>query len=233
MRRRLVLAIVALTICASGASPAFADGTTTYILGEAWTLGGAPQYAYGNYGQIYAYAWTPITNYDKHVSSLWVRKDSTHYIELGLVNDGYTDYKYGVGDWSSRCGIFLQFEAPPVTDYYQHYYTSAVPETWVAFEINNHQMYAPGASAWYAAWNGNTILHGQNIPTMWNAPAVTSSERFGGYFVDCRSSYRYLQYKRIQGNYAAYPFTHIYDQDVYWRGVPVSGYTNRWYATRG
>jgi len=221
LRRGLIAGVFLVALL----TPAVALATNTYILGVS-----TGPLAYGVYGQGYCYAWPecPYGN-DKHVESFYVRDSSGRFVEIGIENS------YFSVSWtqnpSKPAAIFMAYEDLPTIPYRSYYKAAAVPSTWIAFEVNNHQMYAPGASSWYAAWNGNTVLHGLAMPYFWNGEALGASERW--YAADSRSSFRYMQYKRIQGNYAAFPGTAFRDYDPLYKAYMVPGYTNRFYMVGG
>lgn len=225
MRRSIVLCLLCALITALVPSPALGLAGTSqdYILGQ---MSGAT--AYGNYGQIWAYGdWPEYQDTQKHVSSIYMYQDEDSWLEIGFNNDAFTQQQSVEDGWSNHAAMFYACVARPARGWWERPITAAPEDAWVTFEMNNHQMYTGGPSAWYAAWNGHTVLHGQGIPGMYNAVAQASSERWG--LADSRSSFRYLQYKRIQGNWAAWPKTSFADTDLLYAPFLLPGYTNRFY----
>ncbi len=219
-------AVMACAFLVALLTPAVASATTgTYILGVS-----TGPLAYGVYGQAYCYPWPecPYGN-SKHVESLYVRDSSGRFVEIGIENS------YFSVDWTKDpdkpAAVFVAYEDLPTLPYRSYYKAAANPSTWIAFEVNNHQMYAPGASSWYAAWNGNTVLHGLAMPSFWNGEALGASERWIS--ADSRSSFRYMQYKRIQGNWGGFPDTDFRDYDSLYGAEMVPGFTNRFYMAGG
>lgn len=215
---------------AATAAPVFAAGeSTTYVLEKTYF-----DDAYGNYGQIYRYPWTEFSVVGpKNVSSIYINDPEYQdaygvewFVEIGMSCDYVDEMLYGQGNvWT-----FLSFSDPytgiPKGPYMQA--PMLTEDAWVSYEINNHQMYAPGASSWYAAWNGHTVLHGLAFPGyFYQGRPFAASERWS--VGDARSSFRYMQYKRIQDNWAAWPSLYADDHDSLYDSFIVDDYPVKFY----
>jgi len=209
MRRHAIcwVLVIAAMVCATLA-PEVALGlpgaATTYVLRSSTN-----DDAYGVYGQIYRYGWLEPTHSNQvhNVSSLYM-VDTEYAQQYGVdwfIETGFDNQYFWEGTYHQGTVYIVYAYSNPYTGQYVgpiEVVPASDEDVWVALEINNHSMVPPADSEWYAAWNGHTFLHGLKFPDgrLREGQPQASSERWG--LADARSSFRYLQYKRIQGNYA-------------------------------
>lgn len=246
-----VLAVIS-TLLSLALSPVPAAALTDYVVGRGLLQSyDAGQSQYGCYGDIYCYSWPAYYDYwdkttsvpEKNVASIYMRDGDSRLVEIGYENEWFTWSRQGQID-SKPSWIFYAYENEPYLSYKKYPLTTqspiarGEPGTWVTFEINNHAM-TSSTGDWYAAWNGNTVLHGLDTANFSaSGKPQVAAERYGirvrnnGAWVDMRASFRYLQYKRPQGNWAPWNYASVNDQDDYWALKPVAGYTNRYYSTQ-
>lgn len=225
---------VALAVALS-ASPASAldppGATEDFVLQRATT-----DDAYGVYGQIYRYDWDRyVAQGPKNVASIYMNDPEylasygiEWFIEIGMQNEYRLEWATGESVWT-----FLAWAEPGTGRYKGPYRQAPMPSVgWASYEINNHQMWAPGATAWYAAWNGHTVLHGlKYYGYFYEGQPFAASERWT-WFGDSRSSFRYMQYKRPQGNYAAWPGMYTTDSDPLYDCRVLDTYPVKFYMWR-
>ncbi|MBN2841318.1 MAG: hypothetical protein JXP37_10225 [Coriobacteriia bacterium] len=177
--------------------------STTYVLRSSTN-----DDAYGVYGQVYRYDWLEPTydNQVHNVSSLYI-VDTEYAQQYGVewfIETGFDNQLFWETYEQGTVCVFFAYSDPVDGSYEGPFRVVSTPDkdVWVSFEINNHSMIPPAPSDWYAAWNGHTFLHGLDFPDgrLREGQPIAASERWQ--LGDARSSFRYMQYKRIQGNYA-------------------------------